>query len=193
MLTLALGIGATTAIFSVVHAVVLKPFPFAEPDRVLHIFTTWKEARGSTSVGNFDYLDSARRTEHFAAAALRSLNLADEGRPSAWSGARVTSSFFHVFGVPQAHGRGFTDDEDQPGRAQVVVLSHRLWQRRFPRSDRVVGRTIRMNGVPLRSRGRDACGVRSVHDAAELWVPDRVHARTAGHVRRALPGAVRAA
>jgi putative ABC transport system permease protein len=88
VLTLALGIGATTAIFSVVHAVVLKPFPFAEPERVLHVYTTWKEGRSNTSAGNFAYL----RAAHERARALRRRRVRQlqpgrrATRPSAWSG-----------------------------------------------------------------------------------------------------------
>lgn len=172
VLTLALGIGATTAIFSVVHAVVLKPFPFAEPDRVLHVYTTWKEGRGDTSVGNFAYLrERTSALEHFAAGAFASFNLSDDDSPERVVGLRVTSSYFPVFGVPMLHGRAFTEDEDQPGRAQVVVLSHRLWQRRYGSDPAVVGRAIRMNGVPHEVVGVMGPEFDQFTTQLELWVP----------------------
>ena len=128
ILTLGLGLGATTSIFSVVHAVVLKPFAYPDPDRVLIAFTMYRDQRGSWSVGNFTYFDQRlQTTAHFAAAYGISLNLADEGEPERVVGRRATHDFFKLFGIAPAHGRTFTADEDQPGRANVVVLSDRLW------------------------------------------------------------------
>jgi putative ABC transport system permease protein len=173
VLTLALGIGATTAIFSVVHAVVLKPYAYPEPDRVLLTFSMFRGNRGSWSVGNFNYFDQRlTTTSHFAAAAGISLNLADEGQsPERVVGRRVTHDFFPLFGIAPAHGRIFTPDEDQPGRTNVVILSHRLWQRRFNGDRTIVGRSIRMNG-----ERHDVIGIMPpefdhIGDSAEAWIP----------------------
>ncbi|MDP1572397.1 MAG: ABC transporter permease [Vicinamibacterales bacterium] len=172
VLTLALGIGATTAIFSVVHAVVLKPFPFPDPDRVLHVYTTQNEGRGNTSAGNFAYLhERVTSLEHFAAGAFASFNLADDETPERVVGLRVTWPYFHVFGVPALHGRTFTADDDQPGRAEVVVLSHRLWQRRYGADPSIIGRSIRMNGIAHEVVGVLGPDFDTFTTQLELWVP----------------------
>ena len=123
VLTLALGLGATTSIFSVVHAVVLKPYAYADPDRVLVAFSMFRGNRGSWSVGNYNYFNQRlTTTAHFAAAATTSFNLADEGQPERVLGRRVTWTFFPLFGIHPAYGRTFTADEDRP-QGGVVVLS----------------------------------------------------------------------
>jgi predicted permease len=172
VLTLAIGIGATTAIFSVVHAVVLRPYAYADPDRVLLTFSLVRGNRGSWSVGNFHYFDQRlNTTAHFAAAAGTSLNLADEGQPERVTGRRVTHDFFPLFGIPPLHGRTFTPDEDQPGRTRVVVLSHRLWQRRFNSDPAIAGRVIHMNGEPYDVIGVMPKAFDEIGDTAEAWIP----------------------
>ncbi len=173
VLTLALGLGATTAIFSVVHAVVLKPFAYPEPDRVLLTFSLFRGGRGSWSVGNFHYFDQRlTTTAHFAAAAGTSLNLADAGQPpERVTGRRVTHDFFPLFGIAPAHGRVFTPAEDQPGRTGVVVLSDRLWRRRFDGDRNIVGRPIRMNGEMYDVIGIMPSDFDHIGDAAEAWIP----------------------
>lgn len=173
VLTLALGIGSTTAIFSVVHAVVLKPFAYPEPDRVLLAFSTFRGSRGSWSVGNFNYFDQRLTTvAQFAAAAGTSLNLADEGQPpERVVGRRVTHDFFPLFDIAPAHGRIFTPDEDRPGRTNVVVLSHRLWQRRFNADRAIVGGSIRMNGETYDVIGIMPAEFDHIGDTAEAWIP----------------------
>ncbi len=172
VLTLALGLGATTAIFSVVHAVVLKPYAYPDPDRVLITFSLIRGNRGSWSVGNFHYFDQRlTTTSHFAAAAGTSLNLADAGEPERVVGRRVTHDFFPLFGIAPAHGRTFTADEDQPGRTNVVVLSHRLWQRRFQGDRGLVGRTIRINGEQYDVIGVMPPDFDQIGDVAEAWIP----------------------
>lgn len=147
VLTLATGIGATTAIFSIVYAVVLRPFPFPEPDRVLVVYTTWQEGRSNTSAGNYDYLRQRVSTlEHLAAAAHASFNLAGEDDPERVLGLRVTWNFFPTFGVVPLYGRTLTPDDDRPGSERVVVLSHRFWAQRFGADPSIVGRVIRLNG-----------------------------------------------
>jgi putative ABC transport system permease protein len=173
VLTLAIGIGATTSIFSVVHAVVLKPFAYPEPDRVLIAFSMYRGNRGSFSVGNFNYFDQRLTTAaHFAAAAGTSLNLADDGQPpERVTGRRVTHDFFPLFGIAPAHGRVFTPEEDQPGRTSVVVLSDRLWRRRFNSDPSIVGRSIRMNGESFDVIGIMPAGFDRIGDTAEAWIP----------------------
>jgi len=172
VLTLAIGIGATTAIFSVVHAVVLKPYAYPEPDRVLLTYSIWRGNRGSWSVGNFNYFDQRlTTTTHFAAASGVNLNLADDDQPERVVGRRVTHDFFPLFGIQPALGRLFTPDEDQPGRTNVVVLSHRLWQRRFNGDRTIVGRAIRINGESYDVVGVMPAAFDEIGDTSEAWVP----------------------
>ena len=172
VITLALGIGAATAIFSVVHSVVLRPFPYPNPERVLYAYTTWRGALGNTSVGNFDYLRRHVTTlDQFAAGTYDSFNLADDQQPERVLGGQVTYNYFAVFGIPPLYGRTMTADEDQPGRAGVVVLSHRLWRRRFGGDPSVVGRTMRMNGITYSVIGVMPASLEEVEPTAELWVP----------------------
>jgi putative ABC transport system permease protein len=172
VLTLGLGIGATTAIFSVVHAVVLKPYAYVDPDRVLLAFSMFRGNRGSWSVGNFDYFrQRLTSVEDFAADTGTSMNLADNGEPERIFGGRVTWNYFRLFGIPPAYGRTFHADEDQPGRNNVVILSHRLWQRRFGADPAMVGRSIRINNEPHDVVGIMPADMDQIGDAAEAWVP----------------------
>ena len=172
VLTLGLGIGATTAIFSVVHAVVLKPYAYVDPDRVLLAFSMFRGNRGSWSVGNFDYFrQRLTSVEDFAADTGTSMNLADNGEPERIFGGRVTWNYFRLFGIPPAYGRTFHADEDQPGRNKVVILSHRLWQRRFGADPAIVGRSIRINNEPHDVVGIMPADMDQIGDAAEAWVP----------------------
>jgi putative ABC transport system permease protein len=112
--TLALGIGANTAIFSVVHAVLLRPLPFREPDRVLAVQETWKGRQGDVSAGNFADLRLANRSfERLAAVRYGNFNLARDQEPQRVVGARVTEDFFAVFGVQPERGRVFVVAEDR--------------------------------------------------------------------------------
>ena len=172
VVTLGLGIGATTAIFSVVHAVVLKPYAYVDPDRVLLAFSMWRGNRGSWSVGNFAYFrQRVTSVEEFAADYGASFNLGDHGEPERVFGGRTTWNYFKLFGIPPAYGRTFHQDEDQPGRNHVVILSHRLWHRRFGADPTIVGRSIRMNDEPYDVVGIMPPEMEQIGDEAELWTP----------------------
>jgi predicted permease len=172
VLTLGLGIGATTAIFSVVHAVVLKPYAYADPDRVLLAFSKLRGDRSSWSVGNFEYFrQRLTSAEDFAADTGASMNLADNGEPERIFGGRVTWNYHRLFGIPPAYGRTFQQEEDQPGRNRVVILSDRLWRRRFGADPAIVGRSIRINNEPHDVVGVMPAEMDQIGDAAEAWVP----------------------
>jgi putative ABC transport system permease protein len=148
-LTLALGIGANTAIFSVLHAVVLRPLPFPEPAALV---TVWEAERGG-GLGNMGYptfADWRARSRSFdALAALGdwSPTLSDAGEPEALAGARVTADFFRALGVKPLLGRDFTDADDHPNAPRVAIISYELWQRRFSRDAALVGKPILLGGV----------------------------------------------
>ncbi|HLL77419.1 MAG TPA: ABC transporter permease [Pyrinomonadaceae bacterium] len=148
VLTLALGIGANTAIFSVVNGVMLKPLDFPDSDRLIALSETSKEVP-VMSVAYPNYLDwRASQTvfEEMAARMPAGGALTGDGEPERVTGRWVTASFFPTLGVRPAAGRFFTEEEDRPGAERVMVISHSLWQRRFGGDERAVGRPVRYNG-----------------------------------------------
>jgi putative ABC transport system permease protein len=172
LLTLAIGIGATSAIFSAVHAVVLQSLPYPAPDRLVNVYEDYQGQPGGVSAGNFtDARAGATTFKELAAAQYSSFNLAHDGSAERVTGARVTAGFFDVLGVQPALGRAFTAAEDEPGREQVVVLSHRLWTRRFGATPSVVGGDIRLGGQAYRVLGVMPASFDLTADAEELWVP----------------------
>jgi predicted permease len=172
VLTLALGIGATTAIFSAVNAVVLRPLPLPRPDRLAFLFETWRGEYGDVSAGNYMAVAEQQRVfSNVAAMQYASFNLSEGETPERTVGARVTASFFDVFGVQPAYGRVFTHEEDQPGREQVAVLSYRLWKTRFGSDPGIVGRDVRLNGQPFRVLGVMPARFDLTAESEQLWVP----------------------
>ncbi len=152
VLTLALGIGATTAIFSVVYAVVLRPLPFGEPERLVALWTRApKMGYPRAFVGAANHRDWRAQNHVFEDIALvrhvASFNLTGEGEPERLQGARVSANLFPVLKVQPVLGRAFREEEDEIGQDHVALLSHRLWQRRFGGDPHIVGKTIRLNGV----------------------------------------------
>ena len=149
VVVLALGIGANTAIFSVVDALVLKPLPFFEPDRLVMI---WEDAskvgfpENTPAPGNyFSWRERNRTFSDLAATRSASANLTVDGPPEFIMGRRVTANFFDVLGVRPLFGRTFTEEEDRTG-APVTIISYGLWQRRYRGNSDAVGQTMVMNG-----------------------------------------------
>ena len=147
--TLALGIGAATAVFAVVHAVLLRPMPYPEPDRLAML---WEEdAGGITNVGFqtvSDWRERARSFEGIGAVSLWTPTLVADDGAEMLHGESVSSDFFRVMGVHPLLGAGLTPDQDRPQHNRAVVLSHGLWQRRFGSDTGIVGRTIRLGDTP---------------------------------------------
>ena len=171
-LTLAIGIGGTTAVFSVINAVVLKPFAFPEPERVVAVSETYRGGAGDVSAGNFvDWQASQRSFEHMAAMRWTSFNLSTEEAPERVLGLLATADYFDVFGVRPLHGRTFRPEEDVPGADGVVVLSHGLWSDRFEADPAVVGREIRLNGEPHTVIGVMPESFDPYSNEERLWVP----------------------
>ena len=172
VLTLALCIGATTAIFSVVYSVLFRPLPFADPDGLLLVRTTWKQMTSSFSVGNWADVNRQQRSfQYFVPAHAENFNLAGADAPENVTGARVGFDYFAMLGVRPGLGRSFLPEEDSPGRGDVVVLSDGLWRRRFGADPSVIGRPVRLDG-----RAHTVIGVMpgsmdyAVFDE-DLWVP----------------------
>jgi len=149
--TLALGIGSTTAIFSVFNATLLRPLPFADPD---HLVILWSSSphfgySGPGSLTDPDFTQWQQQNQVFeqiAAFRDQTSNLTDNGTPERLIGATVTASLFPLLGVAPEFGRTFSVGEQSPGRENVVLISHELWARRFASSPGVLGKTIRLDG-----------------------------------------------
>ncbi len=179
LLTLALGIGATTVTFSLVRAVLLRPFPVTEPERLVSLNQT-NTARNFSSDMAVCYADFAdwRRDNHtFASAALyedASYTLAgDSGPAEHLDGGVATAEFFTVLGVPPELGRGFLAEEESPAGPRVVVLSHDLWTRLYHSDPAALGRILRVNSEPHTIIGVMPPGFR-LPDNAALWTPLRI-------------------
>ena len=151
-LTLALGIGANTAIFSVVYAVLLRPLPYHEPERLVMIWTK-QEKLGveQTLVSEHEVLDfreQAKLFEGFGVLNGSSFILTGAGEPEQLTGAPVSTNFLSLLGVKVIAGRDFAPDEEKPGAARVAILSHGFWQRRFGGEQSIIGSTINLSGWP---------------------------------------------
>ena len=151
LLVLALGIGATSAVFSVVDSVLLRPLPYREPDRVMVILETSARRTGDSAMPAADFQDFRDQNSTFASMAAAeswspTLTGLDDGAEQL-KGLRASANLFQMLGVTAALGRGFSSTDAKPGAAPVVVLSHSLWQRRFGGDRSVVGRTIRLNSA----------------------------------------------
>ena len=148
VLTLSFGIGLTTAVFSVVHAVLIRPLPYVDGERIVFVRETFRGI-GNASAGHFhDWTEHATVFERTAAGQGATFNLAGEGDPERVRGMRVTPGYFDVAYMPPAVGRYFTErDVETDGR--VVVLSHALWQARFAGDPGAVGQEIRLGGEPF--------------------------------------------
>jgi putative ABC transport system permease protein len=148
VLTLALGIGANTAIFSLVNGVLLRPLPYRNPNRLMMV---WEKSRDGSpeNVGYATYLDWKSQNKSFEEIAIYSSwqPVLQVGEPEQLSGLRVTSNYFRTLGIHPEIGRDFLPEEDIPNANKVVMLSHSLWQRKFNSDPNIVGKPINMNAT----------------------------------------------
>ena len=149
VLALALGIGANTAIFSVVNSVLLRPLPYKDPGRLVHVHRMQPPIeRGPISRPDFfEWRDKQEVFKDIGAYHFRTLNLSGSDQAERLIGASVTGNFFSLFDVPPSAGRYFTPSDDQPGATPVAVISYGLWQRRFGGQASLIGQTITLDGV----------------------------------------------
>jgi putative ABC transport system permease protein len=157
VITLALGIGANTAIFSVVHGVLLRPLPYHEPQRLVRLFTAFRgsgEARYAMSQPEFmDYKGLTGVFENAAAYTGAGLTLTGNGEPERVRGIAATRDLLPVLGVAPARGRNFQDDDGRQGTEPVVILSHDYWQNRFGGDETTLGESLVLNGISRRVIG----------------------------------------
>ncbi|HJP93207.1 MAG TPA: ABC transporter permease [Pyrinomonadaceae bacterium] len=202
LVTLALGIGANTAIFSVVNAVLLRPLPFKDPEQLVIV---WEDAtfagfpRNTPAPAN--YVDWKTQNQSFtdmAATSESSFNLTGDGEPERVPADAVTANFFPLFGVQPLLGRGFLPEEDRPGGNKVAVLSYSLWQTRYGGDRQIINREILLNGEKYSVVGVTPAGFQFLEKDVRLWVPlaltPKQLANRGGHyltvVARLKPGVV---
>jgi predicted permease len=173
--TLALGIGATTAMFTLVNGILLRPLPYSTADRLVRVIQSYPEKGLDTwgiSMQNAAlYRDRATDFEAFAAYRAGSITIRGDRGPERIQIMRVTSDFFKVLGVGPAIGRPFTADEDRPGRNDVIVLSYGAWQSRFGGSPAAVGSTLDVDGQPMRIIGVMPRGFGFPRPDVAAWLP----------------------
>ncbi|MDQ3917434.1 MAG: ABC transporter permease, partial [Acidobacteriota bacterium] len=183
VLTLALGIGANTAIFSVVNAVLLRPLPFKDPERVVMVWLKGAEAAGGDRVplSMSDFLDWRAQTRSFERVAFFShadFNYAGGDTPEEVTGAVTSADFFNVFGARAELGRTFLPEEEKPGAPRAVVVSHGFWQSRLGADPRAVGREITLDSKPYTVVGVMPAGFDFPQEEAELWAAYQIEPPT---------------
>ena len=175
VVTLALGIGANTAIFSVVNTLLLRPLPYADPDSLVTIWEVNPRGQDNVSGSPANYLywrDAATTVDGMAAVSNTGrTTLSGRGEPEELPVQYVTANVFPILGIAPEVGRTFTADEDQPGRDRVVVLSDRLWRRRFAAAPSIVGRTVDLDGDPHVIVGVMPPGFSIRDKTVDVWEP----------------------
>ncbi|MEJ2218174.1 MAG: ABC transporter permease, partial [Gemmatimonadota bacterium] len=182
LLTIALGIGANTVMFSVVYGVLLRPLRYPHPDRIVAPVKTERGQRSGFGVTYLQYQFLQENTSGFqtlAATTPVGFNLFAGDRADRVDGLRVSKRYFDVLGVNPALGRAFTADEDQPGGAAVAILSHGLWVRRFGSDPGVVGRSVLLDGSPYTIVGVMPAGFEAI-PAVDVWSTIAQVGRTIG-------------
>src|SRR5712691_10037855 len=174
VLSLALGIGANTALFSLVNAVLLKPLQFSEPDRLAVIWEDSPSIGGHDDVAVANFMDWKAQNKVFddmAALSFRSFNITGDGEPEKVMAYGATANFFPLLGVTPALGRNFLPEEDRPGGAKVAILSYGLWQRRYAADRGLIGRNILLNGQKHTVIGVMPADFRFLYGSTAMWVP----------------------
>jgi predicted permease len=173
VLTLAIGIGANTAIFSFVNGVLLKPLPYGEPERIVRVLEK-PPGGGRNGISTLNYLDWQRDNtvfEYMAAQTGGSVTLTGIAEPVQLRGSRVSPHYFDIFGIKATFGRTFVAGEDQSGKDSVAVLSHALWDSQFGADPNVIGRTITLDGRPHTVIGVLPAGGAFDRAFAQIWRP----------------------
>lgn len=185
VLTLALGVGATTAFFSAVNAVLLRPLPYHQPDRLM---TIWEEfiyqdnAQNPVAPSNFiDWRENNTAFQDMVAYSTNPVSLTGGGEPEMVNAVYSTDRFFEIFGVDPVEGRTFAPDEIiQPGGMKVIVISYGLWKSRFGGDSSVIGTTVRIDGHPVEIIGVMPAAFRFPSNATDVWIATKMSEDVAG-------------
>ena len=152
VLTITLAIAANTIIFSVVNAVLLKPLPYPEPNRIVQVAEKNDKLKlpifGSSVLNFVSWREQTQAFEELAAIASSNYTLTGSGEPEQLTGNRINPALTHLLGIPPIVGRAFTDDEERPSSAPVAMIGEGLWKRRFSSDPGLIGRTITINDTP---------------------------------------------
>jgi putative ABC transport system permease protein len=171
VLTLALGIGANSAIFSVINAVLLRPLPYPESDRLVGVYHVWKGSRAVMSPANFlDVRQQTRTLDEVASVDAGEVTLTGAGDPIRIHATEVTANFFDLLRVRPMLGRTFAADENEPGKDNVIVLAYGLWQLRFGGRTNAIGSTASIDGTPRTIVGVMPRGFSYPADQ-QAWIP----------------------
>ena len=175
LLAITLGIGANTTTFSALDSTLFHPFSFPNQDRLLMLWETNPElgfVRGSVAPANFnDWREQNQSFDQVVAINNRYFDLTDSDQPERFLGYRVSQSFFDVLGVQALYGRTFAPDEGEPGKQNVVVLKHNLWQQRFGADPNIINQTIRLNGESFTVIGVMPEDFNYPFNGGEMWAP----------------------
>ena len=172
VLTLALGIGANTTIFSVVDQVLLRPLPYPQGDRLVIVYESQSLGENSVSPANWlDWQRDSRTLKGFAVWMQRSDILTGAGEATLIRVQVVSHEFFPVLGVAPAFGRAITADDDRPNAQLAGIITHRLWQNRFGGDPGVIGRVIELDDRPTQIVGIMPAGFRFIYQDVDVWVP----------------------
>jgi predicted permease len=188
IVTLALGTGATTAIFSIVNAVLLKPLPVSDPDRLVMLLTTEVSETGEiiradseASPLKFELWRAQTNAIQLVSAFSKGiLNYSGNGAVEQWRSIRASADFFRCWGMPTLQGRTFLQEEDFPGGPRVGVISRNLWERRFARDPEILGKTLLLNGEPYVIIGilGESAGLQRLGFASDIYMPLQIDPNT---------------
>lgn len=184
IITLALGIGANTTLFSVVNAVLLRPLPYEGSEQLVRLWQTTAGFSDRTRASALNFSDWREQSQSFEAMAAyndnTAYNLSGAGEPERVAGAPVSASLFSILRVRPVIGREFLAEEDQPGGNKVVILSHGFWQQHFGGESAVLGKTILLNGAPRTIVGVMPRGFGFPKPETALWVPAAMDSKDMG-------------
>jgi len=174
LFTVALAIGANTAIFSVVNAVLLRPLPYEQPGRLVWVAErndSLKLQAFAASVLNYlSWKEQSQTFSRMGALGFATFNLTGQGEPERFTGGTLTASLFPLLGLKPILGRSFRDEDERPGAEKVVMIGEALWKRRFGSDPSIVGKTLTLNGVATRVVGVAPAALVPLSNG-DMWMP----------------------
>src|SRR5579884_1855940 len=170
-----LGVGASTAVYAIINAVLFRPVPVFEPDKVVRIYAKVNATGATMGISYPEYLDWKAQSHSFEAMAVMrafSFYSTDADHPTHLKGTSISASGFTVFGVSVIRGRSFTEDDDRPGASKVVILSHRYWEQHFGSDPKAIGQVLLLDGEAFTVIGVLQPTALGVLEYPDVWVPN---------------------